>query len=82
MAIVVAVVGGAVVVAIGADAPVLHRTELPNGLTVLSEYVPGVRSVAFGAWLRAATLHEQPEEMGVSHFLEHMVFKGTRTRTA
>jgi predicted Zn-dependent peptidase len=80
--IVAAVAVGAVVVATGADASVLHRTELPNGLTVLSESVPGARSVAFGAWVRAATLHEQPEEMGVSHFLEHMVFKGTRTRTA
>lgn len=70
------------VVAIGADAPSLRRTDLPNGLTVLSEAVPGARSVAFGAWVRAATLHERPEEMGVSHFLEHMVFKGTRTRSA
>ena len=75
-------VDGAVVVAIGADAPTLRRTDLPNGLTVLSESVPGARSVAFGAWVRAATLHERPEEMGVSHFLEHMVFKGTRSRTA
>ncbi|MBL0172530.1 MAG: insulinase family protein [Gemmatimonadaceae bacterium] len=80
--IVVDAAGGAVVVATGADAPALHRTELPNGLTVLSEAVPGARSVAFGAWVRAATLHEQPGEMGVSHFLEHMVFKGTRTRSA
>ena len=60
----------------------MQRTDLPNGLTVLSEAVPGVRSVAFGAWVRAATLHEQPTVMGVSHFLEHMVFKGTTTRTA
>lgn len=66
-----------------AGAPVaMQRTDLPNGLTVLSEAVPGVRSVAFGAWVRAATLHERPEEMGVSHFLEHMVFKGTATRSA
>lgn len=76
------VADGAVVVAIGADAPALRRTELPNGLTVLSEAVPGARSVAFGAWVRAATLHESAEEMGVSHFLEHMVFKGTQRRTA
>jgi len=76
------VVDGVVVVAIGADAPTLRRTDLPNGLTVLSESVPGARSVAFGAWVRAATLHERPEEMGVSHFLEHMVFKGTRSRSA
>jgi len=81
-AIVVDAVDGAVVVAIGADAPTLRRTDLPNGLTVLSEPVPGARSVAFGAWVRAATLHERPEEMGVSHFLEHMVFKGTRSRSA
>jgi predicted Zn-dependent peptidase len=49
---------------------------------VLSEYMPGVRSVAFGAWVRAASLHEPPERMGVSHLLEHMVFKGTRRRSA
>jgi len=60
----------------------LRRTTLPNGLTVLSEYKPGVRSVAFGAWVRAASLHEPRERMGVSHLLEHMVFKGTRRRSA
>ncbi|HEX5438533.1 MAG TPA: pitrilysin family protein [Gemmatimonadaceae bacterium] len=49
---------------------------------MLSEWMPGVRSVAFGAWVRAASVHETPERMGVSHLLEHMVFKGTRTRTA
>ena len=55
---------------------------MPNGLTVLSEHMPGVRSVAFGAWVRSASLHESREQMGVSHLLEHMVFKGTPTRTA
>lgn len=60
----------------------LQRTVLPNGLTVLSEFMPGVRSVAFGAWVRAASLHEPRERMGVSHLLEHMVFKATRTRGA
>jgi predicted Zn-dependent peptidase len=59
-----------------------RRTVLPNGLTVLSETMPGVRSVAFGAWVRAASLHEPRELMGVSHLLEHMVFKGTRRRNA
>ena len=44
--------------------------------------MPGVRSVALGAWVRAASLHESPEKMGVSHMLEHMVFKGTPTRSA
>ena len=60
----------------------LRRTVLANGLTVLSEHMPGVRSVALGAWVRAASLHESPDKMGVSHMLEHMVFKGTRTRSA
>ncbi len=59
-----------------------RRTVLPNGLTVLSERMPGVRSVAFGAWVRAASLHEPREKMGVSHLLEHMVFKGSARRSA
>jgi len=57
-------------------------TTLENGLTVLSERMPGVRSVAIGAWIRAASAHETPERMGVSHLLEHMVFKGTQARSA
>ena len=59
-----------------------RRTTLDNGLTVLSEHIPGVRSVAFGAFVQAGSIHEAPETMGVSHLLEHMVFKGTPTRTA
>ncbi len=70
---------GAGISALGAE---VQRTVLPNGLTVLSDNVPGVRSVAFGAWVRAATLHERAEKMGISHMLEHMVFKGTATRSA
>jgi predicted Zn-dependent peptidase len=70
---------GAGISAAGAD---VQRTVLPNGLTVLSDNVPGVRSVAFGAWVRAATLHEHAEKMGISHMLEHMVFKGTQSRSA
>jgi predicted Zn-dependent peptidase len=66
----------------GAASGTLQRTTFPNGLTVLSEHMPGVRSVAFGAWVRSASLHERPEVMGVSHLLEHMVFKGTKTRSA
>ncbi len=60
----------------------LRRTTLPNGLTVLSEFMPGVRSVAFGAWVRAASVHEARDRMGVSHLLEHMVFKGAGNRSA
>jgi predicted Zn-dependent peptidase len=59
-----------------------QRTVLANGLTVLSEYIPGVRSVAFGCWVRAASVHETRDRMGLSHLLEHMVFKGTRRRSA
>jgi predicted Zn-dependent peptidase len=44
--------------------------------------MPGVRSVSFGAWVRAASVHEPSERMGVSHLLEHMVFKGTERRSA
>ncbi|MBC7896389.1 MAG: insulinase family protein [Cytophagaceae bacterium] len=60
----------------------LHRTTLPNGLTVVSEYMPHVRSVALGAWVRSASMHEVREQMGVSHMLEHLVFKGSQRRTA
>ena len=60
----------------------VDRTVLPNGLTVLSEPYPGVRSIAIGAWVRAASMHEAREEMGVSHMLEHLVFKGTKNRSA
>lgn len=60
----------------------VERTVLPNGLTVLSEHYPGVRSIAIGAWVRAASIHEARPQMGVSHLLEHLVFKGTERRTA
>ena len=65
-----------------ADEPRPRSTTLPNGLVVTSECMPGVRSVALGAWVRAASLHERPDAMGVSHLLEHMVFKGTERRSA
>jgi predicted Zn-dependent peptidase len=64
------------------DQSSLRSTTLPNGLKVLSEHMPGVRSVAIGAWVRAASVHESPQVMGVSHLLEHMVFKGTAHRSA
>lgn len=55
---------------------------LGNGLTVVSEYMPGVRSISIGAWVRMASVHETRSQMGVSHLLEHMVFKGTHRRSA
>lgn len=60
----------------------VQRTVLGNGLTVVSEFMPGVRSVSIGAWVRIASVHEPRPLMGVSHLLEHMVFKGTRRRSA
>ncbi|MGH7700843.1 MAG: M16 family metallopeptidase, partial [Gemmatimonadales bacterium] len=60
----------------------VHRTAAPNGVVVLSERVPSVRSVAVGVWVRTASVHEPRPQMGVSHVLEHMVFKGTERRTA
>lgn len=60
----------------------LVRSVAPNGLTVLTEVLPGVRSVAAGVWVRTASAHEPRAKMGVSHLLEHMVFKGTERRSA
>jgi predicted Zn-dependent peptidase len=60
----------------------LLRTTAPNGLVVLSERLPGVRSAAVGIYVRTASAHEQPNQLGISHLLEHMVFKGTERRTA
>ena len=59
-----------------------ERSDLPGGLIVLTEPVPAVRSVAIGVWVRTGSVFERREEMGVSHLLEHMVFKGTATRSA
>jgi len=60
----------------------IHRTTAPNGVTVLSERVASVRSAAMGVWVRTASAHEPRPKMGVSHLLEHMVFKGTEQRSA
>jgi predicted Zn-dependent peptidase len=60
----------------------LHRTIAPSGLVVYSESLPGVRSAAVGIYVRTASAHERREQMGISHLLEHMVFKGTERRSA
>jgi predicted Zn-dependent peptidase len=56
------------------------KETLPNGLTLVTESMPGVRSAAVGVWLMRGSRHEAEEVSGVSHFIEHMVFKGTKTR--
>ncbi|MDZ7339009.1 MAG: insulinase family protein [candidate division KSB1 bacterium] len=58
------------------------RTILDNGLRVVTEYMPAVRSVALGVWVEAGSRDETPRLRGVSHFVEHMLFKGTARRTA
>jgi predicted Zn-dependent peptidase len=58
-----------------------RKEVLANGLTVLTETMPHVRSVALGVWIRRGSRHEQKSESGLAHFLEHMVFKGTERRS-
>jgi predicted Zn-dependent peptidase len=60
----------------------LARAELDGGLLVLTEELPAVRSASIGVWVRTGSIRETPDEMGVSHLLEHMVFKGTSRRSA
>ncbi|MGN6186460.1 MAG: M16 family metallopeptidase [Thermoanaerobaculia bacterium] len=59
----------------------IQKTTLPSGLTVLVETLPYVRSVALGYYLRSGSAVESEEHGGASHFLEHLVFKGTKKRT-
>src|SRR5512132_2638599 len=60
----------------------ITRTEHASGLRVITERMPGVRSVALGFWALAGSRDEPPPISGSSHFLEHLLFKGTTTRTA
>jgi predicted Zn-dependent peptidase len=58
------------------------KTHLQNGLTVVSEFHPQPRSVSLGVWVNSGTRHENSDEHGLSHLIEHLVFKGTKNRTA
>ncbi|MGC2252831.1 MAG: pitrilysin family protein, partial [Acidobacteriaceae bacterium] len=60
----------------------IRRTELSNGLVILTERMEHVRSVSMGVWVKTGSRDELPEINGVSHFVEHMVFKGTKSRSA
>lgn len=66
----------------GADGALVRRTVLPNGLRIVTESVPGVRSVSFGVWVSVGSRDESPRQMGSAHFLEHLLFKGTQRRSA
>ena len=57
-------------------------TKLSNGTSILTEHMPGLRSVTAGIWVRRGSRHETPELNGICHFIEHAVFKGTERRSA
>jgi predicted Zn-dependent peptidase len=60
----------------------IQKAVFDNGLTVLSERMPNLRSISLGIWLKKGSRHESERENGISHFIEHLVFKGTIRRTA
>ena len=55
---------------------------LPNGLRVLTDAMPHLETTALGIWVDSGSRHETADQHGLSHFLEHMAFKGTRRRSA
>ncbi len=60
----------------------IERAALPNGIRVITEHMPHVRSVSVGVWIGTGSREEEAHETGISHFIEHMVFKGTKNRSA
>jgi predicted Zn-dependent peptidase len=60
----------------------VQTTRLTNGLTILTEHMPGLRSVSLGIWVRRGSRHESPALNGICHFIEHALFKGTKRRSA
>ena len=59
-----------------------HKIQLENGIRVVSFPMPEMRSVSVGLWIEAGSRHENFTNNGVSHFIEHLLFKGTETRSA
>jgi predicted Zn-dependent peptidase len=64
------------------DSGVYHKTSLVNGVRIVTEEVPYLQSVSLGIWIRSGSRFEQPQVNGICHFIEHMLFKGTRRRSA
>jgi predicted Zn-dependent peptidase len=60
----------------------IRRQVLANGLTIITEQMAHIRSASIGIWLQTGSRDEDPEQNGISHFIEHMVFKGTKHRSA
>lgn len=61
---------------------IIRRSVLPGGVRVLTQHIPGMRSATVGAWVGVGSRDEAPEHAGSTHFLEHLLFKGTATRTS
>ena len=64
------------------DFAMIVRDVLDNGLRIVTEAMPHVRSVSIGVWLTRGSRHETDERSGIAHFVEHMLFKGTTSRSA
>ena len=64
------------------DSVVYNKTVLSNGLIIISEAIPYVRSISLGLWLNVGSRDEAAQSNGISHFIEHMVFKATKNRNA
>src|SRR3989441_7642778 len=65
--------------------PMIDQVQSPrlaNGLTILTEHMPGLRSVSLGIWVRRGSRHESPALNGICHFIEHALFKGTNRCSA
>ena len=60
----------------------VNLTTLPNGFRIVTEHMPGLQSASIGVWILAGARHEAAHQNGIAHFLEHMAFKGTKTRSA
>ncbi|MEX0772034.1 MAG: pitrilysin family protein [Balneolales bacterium] len=60
----------------------VHKTTLPSGLRVVTEEIDSVRSLSVGIWIKTGSRHESDEQAGITHFIEHMLFKGTEKRSA
>ena len=61
-------------------APHLFKTTLENGLTIIVKEMPSTRAATVQIWVKAGSVYEEPHEAGITHFIEHMIFKGTPTR--
>ena len=60
----------------------VQTEKLENGFRIVTEHMPGLRSASIGVWVDAGGRHERPEQNGIAHFLEHMAFKGTTSKSA